>query len=707
MTRQRQLFYRGRTGTFTRVFGALCLALATPVIAQAPDLSKDPPTDPGPNAPTSMMVVFDASGSMWGRIENDRPAKFIVAREALRTALGKARPDTRVGLTLFGHRRPGDCTDVQVALPLEPSAVERHVAPLEKLNPKGRGPIATALRDAAKALGAAPAPRTLILVHDDQDNCQGDPCAALADMQATAPGLVIHVVGLAVKDDPQRLMCLTQPTNGRLFAPQNENQVQQSIDDAVAAATNLRASGKVPALQPGPGLNKVSPPVATPAPVSSDTRRPLAVEGPSAVRLTARLARDRAPEARNIVWTITSTTPQPVVRRALGQDVSLALPDGRYEIQARDSLVTGTTTVTVGPKGETAADLVLEGGTLAFKFPEGVEPAREKLAATAITVMELDVASGLLKPVGMFNGLEFSDASALPAVPPGNYLVRLERNGLRVDRPVLIAAGAATELDGTLGAGLVTVNIRSPFDDGEQQLAAILPGLLIQVFEDDPEAPRGRREVARAAGATAEFDLPAGTYTVVARRGSAETRERIALAAGATRKTEIALQSARLTLTSVLKARQSNPIPSEEAVDAVAFRLERLDVVPPEVTSASRQTPTFELTPGRYRVETLHGNSNARSAFEVTLAVGTHERLAVEQPAGIAALTFGTNAPPIDLTWEVRNLEGASIYASAQPTPRIVLLAGTYILRAETRGRRFERQITIAAGESQNIAFGD
>src|SRR5262245_48153993 len=99
----------------------------------------------------ALIVVFDGSGSMWGPMEGTRQSKLVVAREGLRRALAKVAPQTRIGLTSFGHRR-GDCGDVEVMRRAEPMDMDRLMGPLERLNPKGRGPLTLALREAAKAL---------------------------------------------------------------------------------------------------------------------------------------------------------------------------------------------------------------------------------------------------------------------------------------------------------------------------------------------------------------------------------------------------------------------------------------------------------------------------------------------------------------------------------------------------------------------------
>ncbi|HUC45046.1 MAG TPA: VWA domain-containing protein, partial [Hyphomicrobiaceae bacterium] len=162
-----------------------------------------------------MIVVFDGSGSMAGNIEGVRGSKVVLAREALRRALGKVAPQTRVGLAAFGHRR-GDCGDVELLRPLEPLDVARFGDALDKVNPRGRGPLTTALREAAKSLAAGPGKRSLVLIHDDADNCQQNVCAAAEELRRAA--IVVQVVGLGLRPaDAAAMACLPQATGGRLF----------------------------------------------------------------------------------------------------------------------------------------------------------------------------------------------------------------------------------------------------------------------------------------------------------------------------------------------------------------------------------------------------------------------------------------------------------------------------------------------------------
>ena len=125
---------------------------------------------------------------------------------------------------------------------------------------------------------------------------------------------------------------------------------------------------------------------------------------------------------------------------------------------------------------------------------------------------------------------------------------------------------------------------------------------MFSVVEDDPDAPKGRREVARSAARQADFVLPPGTYYVVARQGGV----------GGAR------EPGALRPATWCGARSTWPLaawrwrPAERrcapaAGDVVSYRVERLDGPAPEVVTTSRPSPVLVLPDGRYRVEGRYG----------------------------------------------------------------------------------------------------
>ena len=69
-------------------------------------------------------LVFDASGSMAAKL--DGTPKIEVARTAVDNLLGNMNPADPLALVAYGHRRKGDCEDIEVLSPVgSPHATTR------------------------------------------------------------------------------------------------------------------------------------------------------------------------------------------------------------------------------------------------------------------------------------------------------------------------------------------------------------------------------------------------------------------------------------------------------------------------------------------------------------------------------------------------------------------------------------------------------
>jgi Ca-activated chloride channel family protein len=642
-------------------------------------------------SPPAVMIVFDGSGSMWGRLEGEKVAKFVTAREALKPLLGKADPRIAFGLTTFGARRQADCTDATVAVPLEPGS-EKIVGLLERYNPKGKSPLTLALREAVKAMPAS-GPRSLILVHDDLDNCSLDPCALAADLPPAGSGLTIHAVGLAIRpEDAQRLQCLTARTGGRLFDAQTPAAVATHIEEALRLAMLATPPPPAaPAAPPAPataGAAGVGP--ASPAGATAPVQRPaLRTDGRPGIRLATVLQAGQAPRTAQPQFVIRRTdaaVSEPPVFSGRGQDLQVPLPVGSYVVEAQDGLVSAAPqTFTVPERGQIAVDIPLGAGLLVTP-PAAM--AAEAEAVVALFRREGDRPAGA--PLAMVAAAETVSGLALP---PGRYMLRLADGNLRQERPIDVAAGGTLALPGPWPFGRLQLSIGGTAD------RAAAP-VMVVVYEDDPDASRGRREVVRSAAVNPDLALPAGTYTVIVRQGAVEARDRLVVPGGQVVRRTLALAGARLTLASRLAGLPATAA-SNLSDEPVAYRIERLDVVPTQVFTAHRAVVDLDLPAGRYRVEARHGLVNARTTREVTLGAGEALALTLEHPAG--SIRFVGPPRTGEALWELLDATGDPLWSSAQATPRVTLRAGPYVVRLETRERRIERRFEVRAGDVRTL----
>src|SRR5690606_28841763 len=115
---------------------------------------------------------------------------------------------------------------------------------------------------------------------------------------------------------------------------------------------------------------------------------------------------------------------------------------------------------------------------------------------------------------------------------------------------VTVAPAAGTSFDTVLTAGRLELSATRGTAGAPGE--AVTDGVTYILHRDDPDAPQGRREIARSAAAAPAFMLPAGTYYVTARTATAETREQIAVGAGDLVRRALPLALAHVQLSATL-----------------------------------------------------------------------------------------------------------------------------------------------------------
>ncbi|HWL69377.1 MAG TPA: VWA domain-containing protein, partial [Geminicoccus sp.] len=249
-------------GRFTRVgdAGELSRAIATAVarlrrpipFTLAVELAAEPPpparirvVQPPPDAGTSaapprqaVSIVLDTSGSMLQRLDGKR--RIEIAKEVLTDLANQdLAPGTPVALRVFGQGGRGSCRS-DLALPLAPLDRSAMVAAVQGLTATdgARTPIAASLEAAAQDLAAAQGPRTVVLITDGEETCDGDPLAAVQALRASGIAVRLNIVGFAVD----------QPVVASMFRSWAEagGGAYFSADDADGLARAVREASSTP-----------------------------------------------------------------------------------------------------------------------------------------------------------------------------------------------------------------------------------------------------------------------------------------------------------------------------------------------------------------------------------------------------------------------------------------------------------------------------
>ena len=281
-------------------FAALLLltptVLAQPLVAQTTSLTGD------------TIIVVDASGSMWGQVDGE--AKIEIARRIFADLLHDWPAEQRLGVMAYGHRRKGDCTDIEQIIEVGPVDAATAVERINALKPKGRTPLTDAVEQAAEALRYKDVPATVILLTDGIETCDRDPCQLAETLERAGVAFTGHVVGfdVAVEDQP-KIACIAERTGGRFLSADSADQ----LDLAMRSVT----------IQPEP-----APPATAEIillAVNADTGRGL-------------------PQTE---WALTNASDGTEAGSGSGASLKLELEAGSYRVQARVPDAEATETIQV------------------------------------------------------------------------------------------------------------------------------------------------------------------------------------------------------------------------------------------------------------------------------------------------------------------------------------------------------------------------
>ncbi|MBI1492024.1 vWA domain-containing protein [Halocynthiibacter styelae] len=211
---------------------SLCTALVPPAFSQTAD--------------TDVMVVFDVSGSMWGQI--DGVTKIEIARDAFSTISADwDAGNVNAGLIAYGHRRKGDCSDIELISEPAPGSSAALGQIVNQLTPRGKTPLSDAVRLAAETLRFTEDSATVVLVSDGRETCSANPCAVGAELERLGVNFTAHVVGFDVTDPEARaqLQCLADNTGGQYFDAGDANGLGNALRNIAAPAPVQEASSGV------------------------------------------------------------------------------------------------------------------------------------------------------------------------------------------------------------------------------------------------------------------------------------------------------------------------------------------------------------------------------------------------------------------------------------------------------------------------------
>ena len=151
-------------------------------------------------APT-IEVILDASGSMFSPMGKLR--RYQVARNVLVDLVEKQLPkNANFGLRVFGHKESGSCrTDLEI--PINKLNRKKAIQKIKKIAPKSyaKTPIAASLLAVAGDLKKMKGEKTLLLITDGKETCEGDPEKAITKLKESGIDTTVNIIGFAINDN--------------------------------------------------------------------------------------------------------------------------------------------------------------------------------------------------------------------------------------------------------------------------------------------------------------------------------------------------------------------------------------------------------------------------------------------------------------------------------------------------------------------------
>jgi len=181
------------------------------------------------------MIVLDGSGSMWGQI--DGVPKLQIARDTLRDVLAEVPETTELGLMAYGHRRKGDCSDIELVVSPAPGTAAQISDKADAMKFLGKTPLTEAVKQAAEELRYTEDAATVVLITDGLETCKANVCELGELLESQGANFTAHVVGFGLsKEEGAQVACLAKNTGGRYISAGDGDALAEALKETVVAA---------------------------------------------------------------------------------------------------------------------------------------------------------------------------------------------------------------------------------------------------------------------------------------------------------------------------------------------------------------------------------------------------------------------------------------------------------------------------------------
>ncbi len=552
------------SGLYGRLAAFLCavfLMMATPLLAAE--------TSKPVEAAAKAILVLDASGSMLGQIEGR--SKIEIARDVIADLVSKIGPGVHLGLTAYGHRRKGDCTDIESLIPVGPIDAKALISTVNSLKPKGKTPLSEAVRQAATALNYTEEKATVILVTDGKETCGANSCAMGRALEKSGVDFTTHVIGFDVKKEERAgLQCLAEATGGLYL----------NAETAATLASSLGVLVKE--------VKKAEKPAITLIPVMKEGGKPL---------------------EETVRWTLTAMDggAETVL---MSSRPTLHLSSGRYRVEARYGSVTGRAEIEVDETQASERRVTLNGGYV--RLTAIPKPGAPPFATADYWRIYPFDANGKRAR----NQLAGSNGNPVSfTLPAGKYVTRVTVGTGVAEAGFTVGADETTDLTVVVGVGKVKLTAipkpgAPPFATADYW----------KIYPFDANGKRARNQLTGSNGNPVSFTLPAGKYVTRVTVGTGVAEAEFTVGADETTDLTVVVGVGWVKLTAV-------PKPGAPPFNTVDYwKIYPLGAngkrARNQLTGSNGNPVNFALPEGMYRLSAKIGGIWYDGGFSVEAGVG-------------------------------------------------------------------------------------
>lgn len=457
------------------------------------------------SAADRVIVILDASGSMWGQI--DGKPKLEIARQSLKTVLQAVPGDEEIGFMAYGHRQKGSCEDIELIVPPSAGAAGAISTAADNLKFLGKTPLSAAVRQAAEALKYTEDKAKVILITDGLETCNADPCQLGKELEAAGVDFTADVVGFGLTaEEGKQVACLAENTGGKYIQASDEAALKDALAQTVAA-------------QPEPA----------PEPPAPEPQKPEY----NFVPKTLLKAGGEAPkmDVYYLVSKIDSAGGK-------GERVDGGYNDYKVNLEPGDYIVSSTSGyATAEQKVAIAADKVAEP---VFELNAGMLVIRARPAPDA----EID---GNAQIIIDYPGEGESTANygeVKTVVAAGDTKVTVKLGAGVVSETIPIAAGATVEKDIIVGVGKAVAN--GFYAEGGEKVES--GDLSWKVLKAAKKLDGSREQMGYGFGPDSKFDLPAGDYVMSVDMQAAKAEQPFSITVGQLQDVKVNLNAGVLAI---------------------------------------------------------------------------------------------------------------------------------------------------------------